>query len=174
MIHPFFLPSTPNFLAFFSRCGKEGWAGRFLSEGTQANLTLSPYPLVVVCLDCGGYCGHNCACSPLCSVVCTHFATWIRCTFLTLPYFFLFFFLPSANNKDRAQWWIRFSGECKSAHAFKALLQPAQVDSHYARSRSWCLFNWWLFSMPTLPCHSAANTSQLQPHTARPVTSGIQ
>lgn len=94
MIHPFFLPSTPNFLAFFSRCGKEGWAGRFLSEGIQANLTLSPYPLVVVCLDCGGYCGHNCACSPLCSVVCTHFATWIPCTFLTLLYFFLFFFSP--------------------------------------------------------------------------------
>lgn len=44
-------------------------------------------------MDCRGYCGHNCACSPLCSVVYTHFATWIPCTFFNIS-IFLFFFSP--------------------------------------------------------------------------------
>lgn len=165
-------PPPPIFLLFFhsvvKRGGQEGFSVRKLSQ-----LDTEPI-LVVVCLDCGGYCGHDCACSPLCSVVYTRYATWIPCTFFNFSIFLSIFFLPSANNKDRTQWWIWFSGECKSAHAFKALLQPAQVDSHLACSWSWCLFNWWLFSMPTLPCHPATNTPQLQPHTARPVPSGIQ
>lgn len=38
----------------------------------SAKLTLSPYPLVVVCLDYGGYCGHNCACSLLYSALLVH------------------------------------------------------------------------------------------------------
>lgn len=61
---------------------------------SSAKLTPSPYPLVVVCLDYGGYCGHNCACSLHCSALCTQCATWIPCTFLMFPTFFLFFFPP--------------------------------------------------------------------------------
>lgn len=175
MTHPFFfLPPSPW---LFSWCGEEGWllGGRKVSLSvSSAKLTLSPYPLVVVCLDYGGYCGHNCACSLHCSVLCTHHATWNPCTFLIFPPFFLFFSPPSADNKDRTQWWIWFPGDCKAAHASKALLQPAQTDSHHACSRVWCLSGRWLPRLPTPSCEHAVNNPQLQPHPARPVPFGIQ
>ena len=75
---------------------------------------------------------------------CTHCATWIPSTFFNISTFLSTFFPPSADNKDRTHWWIWFSGDCRAAHAFKALLQPAQARSHHACSRTWCLPGWCL------------------------------
>lgn len=74
MTHPFFFPPL-FFFFFFPWCGKKGLrvGGErvFLLEGS-AKLTPSPYPLVVVCLDYGGYGCHKCACSLLFSASLVH------------------------------------------------------------------------------------------------------
>lgn len=165
-------PPPLIFLPFFHSVVKKGWAGRFLCERPlptwhSAHIHWWLFVWIVKGIVTTIVPAHRFAQS------CTLTLPRGFPARLTSPKF-LFFFLPSADNKDRTQWWIWFSGQCKSAHAFKALLQPAQVDSHLACSWSWCLFYWWLFSMPTLPCYPATNTPQLQPHTPRPVPSGIQ
>lgn len=106
-----------------------------------------------------------------------HCATWIPCTFFfsfNISTFLSTFFSTSADDKDRTQWWIWFTGDCRAAHAFKALLQPTQAHSHHAYSWSGCLPGWWLPSLSASPCCNAIIIPQLQPYSAWPFPCGIQ